>query len=87
MGSEAIVQGYADKVGSYYDVLRKEYPDCDIKHIRLRDKWSTRTLELLVASPIIIILFLIKVLIKYSILMYLWLKHKKNKKERQGSDI
>ena len=78
LGKEAIDQGYADKVGSYYDVLRTQYPDCDIKHIRIKDKWSTRTLELLVASPIILVLFMIKVLIKYSIIMYLWVRHKKN---------
>ena len=38
---------------------------------------ATRTLELLVASPIILILFFFKVLLKYSIIMYIWLSHKK----------
>ena len=28
IGSEALSKGYFDKFGSYYDVLRSQYPEC-----------------------------------------------------------
>jgi hypothetical protein len=39
---------------------------------------------LLVASPFILVLFFIKVLVKYAIIMWLWIKHKNNKDKGKG---
>lgn len=52
-----------------------------MKHVRIKEKISTRTLELLIASPIIIVLFILKVILKYTVLMYLWMKHKDTHKK------
>lgn len=83
LGTEAITRGYVDKTGTYYDILKTKYPECSLRHVRVKEKWNTRTLELLVASPIILVLFFIKVLVKYSIIMWLWIKHKNNAKKKQ----
>jgi hypothetical protein len=44
LGTEAVKGGWVDLEGGYYDVLKSRYPECELQHVRLKEKVSTRTL-------------------------------------------
>ncbi|KAM3137151.1 hypothetical protein pb186bvf_010697 [Paramecium bursaria] len=91
-GQEAKVNGLVDNIGTYQDVLLKQFPDAKLVHVKKIHDFSTQIEDKvfylkLLKSPIQVILvfaFLLKTFIKYSLIIYFILKAKgsKNKEKK-----
>lgn len=74
-----VVEKYnlADGFGSYSQVLRELHPDCEPFLIEYSNEdYAVGKIIAMVTSPFLILLFLFKVVLKYTIIMYLYFRAK-----------
>ncbi len=75
-----------DQIGSYYSILEREFPDCNIKPIHYSSIIESVQKKIkFVTSPaflIVVGLLLLKATIKWTLIMVIWLKAKKRKEEK-----
>lgn len=68
IGREAVNVGLVDGIGEHYRVLSEKHPGCEFEVIN-KSFWNPRAIK-----RILIILFIFKVILKYTIILYLFLR-------------
>ena len=77
LGQEALEKNIVDGIGHFDKILNDLHPGCRLKHIDYAgEQFFYFQIFAMVTSPILVMIFLFKVALKWSIIFYVWLKAK-----------
>lgn len=80
LGKDIVESDLADGYGYYEKIMKEKYPDAHLLNVEYaNENIKIKKVVAIITSPILVLLFLFKVALKWTLIIYLWLSRKKKK--------